>query len=161
MVTHNIGRTTVGISLGRGSNAGPDGLSDAYLLVVEDERSNTRFLEIKMTGEQLAGMLTGLYQSKVPAEYRALDVVGMKAENKAVNVYTNVAPHTSPHWREQADAAFEAQYPELYADGWRLGYYGWVNNSHMFVGKNADGVNGYSASISRHVPYVEATQEAS
>lgn len=150
-------RTTVGATLNRVMSRAFN--EDKFVLALEDEPSGTRFIEITFTGQQLAEMLTGMFQSKIPAEYRGLDLIGKRAESRAVNIFTYANKNKNPDWKVEVEFDFQHQYPQLYEEGWRLGYYGWVQNHHYSIGSNAEGVPGYSAMIVRHVP-IEGTHDA-
>lgn len=142
-------KSTAAVSLNRIMNGRTE---DTFRLTVTDESSGIQFCEISFTGLQLANMITGLHQSHVPVEFNGLELVGMRAEHRTVNVCTDVKDvRGSIERRDEIDAEFASQYPQLFDDGWRISYYGWVGNPHYRVNGSGDSRPCYSATIVRYV----------
>lgn len=138
---------TAGVSINRVMSGNK---ADVFTIAIDDDLAGVRVCTITLTGEQFAGLVTGMHQSKVPIEYFGVDLIGKQSEHRAVNIYTYANQRTNPKWREEVDFDFCTQHPTLYAEGWRIAYYGWVNNPHSSIGVR-DGVPGYSASLVRYV----------
>jgi hypothetical protein len=134
---------------GRSSNG-------VYGIRIEDVKSGVAFVEIELTGEQFAEMITSKSTDGL-ASYRALDRVGLRAEHK-----TECVPF---HCYRQYDdeAAQTAALAPFEVDGWRAQRDD-LRNGHRTVKDVA--VPTQRVTFHRHVhddgtPYIAATQGGS
>ena len=110
---------------------------DSTTIELVDDASDVRFLEIKLTAEQLSAALSRMSMTDCEFTTRLLDVIGKKHENKTFEFKIPDTLNSNRYRNKSADSQLADYADTLLSDGWKAeGYFGSQNSFFKKDGEN-------------------------
>lgn len=140
MITHEPLKLPGKITISRSQGPGPDEIH----IMIEDDVSATRVLELRMTPEEYGYAISGLAYRPCQLEVYKDAPLGKKHEHK-----TELLP-VEAFLSRSDEAAIEAALKPFEVDGWRA-YRGDIPNAHRWVRMQDGSSTAYRVSFHRYV----------
>ena len=109
-----------------------DGL---FTIHIRDEEASIEFCEVRMTGEQFANAVSGLFGQEVELDFRGLDKIGKTMEHKTVLVEMPAGFDVPHKWSDIPEPVREEMLYAHEAGGWRVETRGSWGNMHRKEGR--------------------------